>query len=32
VIECATLEEAVEVAAGHPVATFGKIEVRPFWS
>ena len=31
VLECATLEEAVEVAAAHPVAAFGKIEVRPFW-
>ena len=32
VLECATLEEAVQVAAAHPVAAFGKIEVRPFWS
>jgi len=31
VLECATLEEAVQVAAAHPVAAFGKIEVRPFW-
>ena len=31
VLECATLEEAVRVAAAHPVARFGKIEVRPFW-
>jgi hypothetical protein len=31
ILECATLEEAVAVAAGHPVAAFGKIEVRPFW-
>ncbi len=31
VLECATLEEAVRVAAAHPVAAFGKIEVRPFW-
>jgi hypothetical protein len=31
VLECATLEEAVAVAAAHPVAAFGKIEVRPFW-
>jgi len=31
VLECATFEEAVEVAAAHPVAAFGKIEVRPFW-
>jgi hypothetical protein len=31
VIECASLEEAVEVASKHPVAEFGTIEVRPFW-
>ena len=31
VLECATMEEAVQVAAAHPVAAFGKIEVRPFW-
>ncbi|MFI7277317.1 YciI family protein [Streptomyces sp. NPDC049879] len=32
VIECADLDEAVEVAARHPMARFGMIEVRPFWS
>jgi len=31
VLECASIEEAVRVAAAHPVAAFGKIEVRPFW-
>jgi hypothetical protein len=31
VLECADLAEAVQVAAAHPVAAFGKIEVRPFW-
>jgi hypothetical protein len=31
VLECANLAEAVQVAAAHPVAAFGKIEVRPFW-
>ena len=31
VLECATIAEAVRVAAAHPVAAFGKIEVRPFW-
>jgi hypothetical protein len=31
VIECADLEEAVEVASKHPVAAFGTVEVRPFW-
>ncbi len=31
ILECANIEEAVEVAAAHPVAGFGRIEVRPFW-
>jgi len=31
IIECGSLEEAVEIAAGHPVAALGTIEVRPFW-
>ncbi len=30
-IECGSLEEAVEIAAGHPIAQFGTIEVRQFW-
>lgn len=32
VIECADLDQAVEVAAKHPMARFGMIEVRPFWT
>ena len=31
-LECASLEEAVQVAAAHPVAKFGKIEVRAVWT
>jgi hypothetical protein len=31
VIECEDLDEAIEVAAKHPVARYGSIEVRPFW-
>ena len=31
IIDCADLDEAIEVASRHPVATFGKIEVRPLW-
>jgi hypothetical protein len=31
VLECASLEEAIEVAAKHPMARFGKLEIRPFW-
>ncbi len=30
-IEADSLEEAVEIAAGHPVAQIGTIEVRPLW-
>jgi|SRR5580692_3480001 hypothetical protein len=28
-IECENIEEAVEIAASHPVADFGVIEIRP---
>jgi hypothetical protein len=28
-VECADLDEALEVAAGHPAARFGSIEIRP---
>jgi hypothetical protein len=31
VIECADLDAAIEVAASHPTARIGTIEVRPFW-
>jgi hypothetical protein len=31
-LECADLDEAIEVAAKHPVARIGTIEVRPFWA
>jgi hypothetical protein len=31
VIECETEEQAIEIAALHPVAAFGTVEVRPFW-
>jgi hypothetical protein len=30
-IECGSLEEAIEIAAAHPVAKVGTIEVRPLW-
>jgi hypothetical protein len=32
IIECGSLEEAVEIAAAHPMAEGGTIEVRPFWA
>jgi hypothetical protein len=31
ILECDSLDEAVEIAAGHPVAQLGTIEVRPLW-
>jgi hypothetical protein len=31
ILECASLQEAVEIAAAHPVAQSGTIEVRPFY-
>jgi hypothetical protein len=31
IIECANLDEAIEIAAGHPYARWGGIEVRPLW-
>ncbi len=30
-LECGSLEEAVEIAATHPMAEAGTIEVRPLW-
>lgn len=31
ILECDSLQEAIEAAAKHPVATVGAMEVRPFW-
>jgi hypothetical protein len=31
VLECASMEEAVEIASGHPMAYAGVIEVRAMW-
>lgn len=31
ILECADLDEAIEVASKHPMAWEGKIELRPFW-
>ena len=31
ILECDSLDEAVEIAAGHPLAQTGTIEVRPLW-
>lgn len=31
VIECENLDEALAIAATHPVARYGMVEVRPIW-
>ena len=30
ILECADLDEAIEVASKHPVAKYGTLELRPF--
>ena len=32
ILECADIGEAIEVASRHPMARFGRLEIRPFWS
>jgi hypothetical protein len=32
IIDCSDLDEAIEIASKHPVARFGMVEVRPFWT
>ncbi|WP_328665045.1 nuclear transport factor 2 family protein [Streptomyces sp. NBC_00328] len=31
ILDCADMEEAIEAAAKHPVATIGAVEIRAFW-
>ncbi|HTA77403.1 MAG TPA: YciI family protein [bacterium] len=31
-IDCASLEEAIQIALKHPMAKLGSIEVRQFWT
>jgi formate dehydrogenase len=31
IVECADLDEAIEIASGHPYARWGSVEVRPVW-
>jgi len=31
ILECDDLDEAIEIAAKHPQANGGKLELRPFW-
>ena len=30
-LDCADLGEAIEIASKHPMARFGRIEIRPLW-
>jgi hypothetical protein len=30
-IDCADLDEAIEIASKHPAAGYGMIEIRPLW-
>ena len=32
ILECEDLDEAIAIAARHPVANGGKLELRPFWT
>ena len=32
IIDCADLDEAIEVASKHPIAQYGMIELRPYWT
>ena len=32
ILECADLDEAIAIAAKHPQANGGKLELRPFWT
>jgi hypothetical protein len=31
ILECADLDEAIEIASQHPMARFGRLELRAFW-
>jgi len=31
ILDCADLDEAIEIASKHPAAAFGTLELRPFW-
>ena len=30
-LDCASVDEAIAIAARHPMARFGSIELRPYW-
>jgi len=31
ILECASLDDAIEIASKHPMARAGRIEIRQFW-
>ena len=31
ILECDNLDAAIEIAAAHPMAYRGRLELRPFW-
>jgi hypothetical protein len=31
ILECASMDEAIEIAARHPMARAGRLELRAFW-
>jgi hypothetical protein len=31
ILDCEDLDEAIEIASKHPMARFGRLELRPFW-
>jgi hypothetical protein len=31
IIDCENLDDAIDFASRHPMARFGRIEIRPFW-
>ena len=31
ILECADLDEAISIAAAHPMSAAGALELRPFW-
>lgn len=31
ILECASIEAAIAIAAKHPMARVGRLELRPFW-
>ena len=31
ILDCEDLDAAIEIAAGHPMAYTGRLELRPFW-